>query len=61
MVLTNNDYNYYELLNYDLFKVYDIKKDFKKGDAIKFKDNWGLTWNTIVLKVKKNYVLLKKY
>ena len=61
MMLTTNDYDYYELLNYDLIKVYDIKKDFKKGDVIRFKDNWDLTWNTIVLKVKKNYVLLKKY
>ena len=61
MILTTNDYDYYELLNYDLIKVYDIKKDFKKGDVIRFKDNWHLTWNTIVSKVKKNYVLLKKY
>ena len=61
MILTINDYDYYELLNYDLIKVHDIKKDFKKGDVIKFKDNWELTWNTIVSKVKKNYVLLKKY
>ncbi len=61
MMLTTNDYDYYELLNYDLIKVYDIKKDFKKGDVIRFKDNWDLTWNTIVSKVKKNYVLLKKY
>jgi hypothetical protein len=61
MTLTTNDYDYYELLNYDLIKVHDIKKDFKKGNAIKFKDNWELTWNTIVLKVKKSYVLLKKY
>jgi hypothetical protein len=61
MMLTTNDYDYYELLNHDLIKVYDIKKDFKKGDVIRFKDNWDLTWNTIVSKVKKNYVLLKKY
>ena len=60
MILTTNDYDYYELLDPNVFKIYGVKKKIKSDNVIKFKCNFDLTWNGEVLKANKNYILFKK-
>ena len=61
MTITNDDYSYYEILDYNLYKVYDIRFNLKAKNVVKFKDNFDITWNAEVIKVKNDYALLYFY
>jgi hypothetical protein len=61
LTITNDDYSYYEILDYNLYKVYDIRFNLKAKNVVKFKDNFDITWNAEVIKVKNDYALLYFY
>jgi hypothetical protein len=61
MTITTDDYSYYEILDYNLYKVYDIRFNLKAKNVVKFKDNFDMTWNAEVVKVSQDYALLYFY
>jgi len=61
MTIKQGDYAYYEKMDYNLFKVYDLKVKLQYKDVVKFEDTWEMIWNGEVVKVKDDYTILYFY
>ena len=55
------DYDYYEILDDDTFKVHDLKKHLTHNQSITFETNLGLGYNCYVLSINDDFTIIKKY
>ena len=55
------DYDYYEILDDDTFKIHGLKKHLNHNRSITFETNLGLDYNCYVSSINDDFTIIKKY